>query len=931
MKHLWNVLIVFGVVYALILLLVAWVNFFYLPTKAKSLVVHALEENTGLQAELERLSLNPFKGFVLKQLTLRHPDEESPLFRTEAIYLKPLWLPLLLQRQFVASHIIFKRPSFYLIREPDNRWNILKLVEQKEAPPLSLIPKLSILQGDVTFIDQTLAVPFLEKWVNVHARITLQPFAQVRYQGSAQLEGRETTLTFRGTHALTQDRWSLRVTAQHLASSDLSPYLESSLPFLKEAEGDLSAELSSKNNRLHIEKIHFSGESAFETDVFSGKTDLTLTGDITLPADAPPDYHLQAVLHEGRLTTPYMPHPFENTEGALSIDNNTMTLKDLKTRYQDTPLTLKGSWRQDAPSTLDLIVQSETTFEHLLQFMGKDSHPVLVEGPVHLTAKITGETQEPSVSGVVLLKDVTVTEAPLFQTVEHLHGEIHFTKDALESSRLSGEYEQRPFELTGKLSDFKDPKLDATLHFTKSLEVLKELPLFQNIPTEVRPTLKGTGVWDLKMRGPLGAFSYDQLTGSCALENASVTTPLLPHPAEKLDGKVSFDPKMIQLQSITGLYQEESFLLNGTFEPGESPKVSFLLQRPAVQLESRFTLNGKDLSPFSATHKTSEGTLSAQGDVLNYSDPTLRLVGRWEGSLRALQEIPGLSQALALPEGLEGHLKTSFTLSGPKRYPEALELSGEFQSKELRYKTWALHNASSRYRYLDETLTLMNTSGELFQGALVGDAAFQFRDNYYQFRIDLQKADLQKMMEALSQKESHFKGLLSGVLEADGSFTSASDFRGNGWFRVEKGVLFRVPILKGVIPTLVYPELDEMLHLHGAYAQLTIQNEKIAAENLILQGDHATLYGEGIVGFDQSLDLKLWMKFTNPALLERINEFSKLNPKKIFVDEMGMLSGEIHVTGTLEHPERKYNPLPLKRIRDMLRGTSEVLLERLFE
>jgi hypothetical protein len=75
---------------------------------------------------------------------------------------------------------------------------------------------------------------------------------------------------------------------------------------------------------------------------------------------------------------------------------------------------------------------------------------------------------------------------------------------------------------------------------------------------------------------------------------------------------------------------------------------------------------------------------------------------------------------------------------------------------------------------------------------------------------------------------------------------------------------------------------------------------------------------QGSIGLNQAVDFHLGLQFTDPLILDRSTKLSHL--KNILIDEIGMLSGEVRVSGTLQEPKYRYAPLPLNRLKGIFQN-----------
>ncbi|MBI4436566.1 MAG: hypothetical protein HY590_04055, partial [Candidatus Omnitrophica bacterium] len=649
-------------------------------------------------------------------------------------------------------------------------------------------------------------------------------------------------------------------------------------------------------------------------------------------------YDFKAHLEEGIFQTSFLKEPFRETTGELLFTKDALSFRDVKATFGKDPVVLSGKLIHFQDPELDLTLSSTVEAQTFVESLPQKNllSPVSLKGPVALETHLAGKMNALTIAGSLQAKDVLVKGIPYFGTLEHVHGPIEFTGNSLKTPGLSGFYQQFPFELSGTLTDFQNPILDLRLRFTKNLKELEKSPLLNVLPDNKRPSFSGTGQWDVAVKGSLKDPSARSLLGTCSLQNASLRTAFLPSTVESIDGKFSFDNKAVGWKGVTGNYAGNSFMLDGSFQPGDTPQIGIDLTTKAFELSSRFTLQGKDLRPFTLSQRTSRSAFTLQGEILNYDAPILKVSGEWKGTVEELQKLPFLKTKAFPGTNLEGRLITQFSLSGPKDRVPDITVEGRLSSDLLTWKKWRFKNLSTRYTYAQNTLGLSQFSSEVSQGRLLGKATVLFSDKRpYKVAMEARGVQLSEVIQMWTPDQKQFRGHLSGMFQGEGNFSQPKEVTGEGWVKIEEGDLFQIPILGGLKPVLrpiigtLYPQLDTMITFQEAQAHYTLQNQSVSTDDLTLKGDRANLYGEGHVGFDQSLDFRVGVQFTDPEILQRPTDLSRL--KNILISDTGMLAGEVRVTGTLAEPHYKYSPLPLQRIKSLFRETRDILFERLLE
>ncbi len=133
---------------------------------------------------------------------------------------------------------------------------------------------------------------------------------------------------------------------------------------------------------------------------------------------------------------------------------------------------------------------------------------------------------------------------------------------------------------------------------------------------------------------------------------------------------------------------------------------------------------------------------------------------------------------------------------------------------------------------------------------------------------------------------------LAGI-SGEGQGASA---RGSGWVKVSNGHVFQIPLLGGLSDflTRIIPGLNLLLRQTDARAAFCIENGRIHADEILIEGDVFSLLGRGDYYLDGTLD------FTVQVKLLRQHTFAADVFRVVIYPVSRML--EFHLGGTLEAP-----------------------------
>jgi hypothetical protein len=216
--------------------------------------------------------------------------------------------------------------------------------------------------------------------------------------------------------------------------------------------------------------------------------------------------------------------------------------------------------------------------------------------------------------------------------------------------------------------------------------------------------------------------------------------------------------------------------------------------------------------------------------------------------------------------------------------------------------------------------------GTLQGTVLVGVTGILTYDSFLKFS----GLDLATTLQTLFASRHAVSGVLSGEMRLLGSERGQDDARGEMWFRVDNGNLWRFPVL-AVFLREAGRVLNRLLNLNlweqGAQTALarrvTLDHGVVQVHEFWIAGDVGRLFGEGTITLDGRIDLDFVGNFDtglpkNVPLLGQLDDLVKFAQKRML---------KIHLSGTLSDPVAVVVPIqnltePAERfLRGVITGT----------
>ena len=629
-------------------------------------------------------------------------------------------------------------------------------------------------------------------------------------------------------------------------------------------------------------------------------------------------FHLEARETTKELFKPYLgalPFTLTDARGTLrcdvSVDKN-QTLSFQKIHYEGTLGLEQETWRSQGEAALD-------GFYTL--WPKEPASPA--GGPPDIDYFFT-----------LFVKGARFESATLASPLEKLNGKFTLKEETLTFENLQATYAGQSLKAEGSLENFKEPLLTMQIQADADLTVLQSVPWSAPLLKYGR-ILSGRGAFQVSLKGPLGKDTALDYTADGRFDNASFKPDLLPQPVESVSGTFHFKPDQLLLEKVSGLYTKEPFRLEASVHGFQQPRVMLQLSYRGQDTTSQFDVKGEDLQPFRAAIKKADASFSFEGTVRHYEDPFLDGTLTLESSLDELTAFFPEAKEKIDRLGIKANMSSHLQIQGPLKQPENLTLEGTVQLPGLSIKQFYFQNVRAKLRYANQTLSLSEIVSQIYKGTLSGSLTWGFQDpSPFTIQVACKGIELEGFLSEVSPQLQKARGLLDGSLHLEGDGAHPQATVGNGAIAIREGNLYQAPILKNLfgvwkpILMILYPELDEWFTLKEASAKFFIANRTIQTNDLQIMGDRLTLYGKGKIGFDETLDARFLIRFTDPAIVERRNELSRL--KNILVDETGMLAGEVRAKGTLSQPKFHYTSLPLSRLKNFFKGAADLILPGIF-
>ena len=933
-----------------------YVNENIMPTKGKSLIVDNLVKATGREVTLESVYYNPFRGIVLKNLTISDdPKYKRKFLEVEKLYLNILYIPLIQEKKLVVSSVRIDSPKITITIDDQNKWNFGSLAFLTQPKPAAgemniLVNSVIISDARISFEDLATRPAFKKELKDVDFQASLSYPLKIKYRLNSVLNiGRDNSISADGQFDPAKKSATLNLKIKNIPLAEFQPYYEG-LPF-KALSGSLNGNISasfSQGNNLTVATVSSVNGLSLVRDDFTAKGGLDLSGKMTVD------------------------------------------LKD-KTKAK-MPCVISASAKL---GKLDLTAKA-----------------FAVKGDIDANGRFTFDMKDKAVplkySADTQLRDTKLTGVPVFGAIDRINGKIYFDETKLWTDLLKGLAKGFDCVFSGSVKDYANPYLNLTAKTDLDLARLNEL-----LTPEQQQKLKGytlTGITKVSLNASGFLKQQDKTPLSYVITSelfdCGIKPDFLANPVKSINGNLTIKPDLLTIRNISAFFNDKKYLLSGDITNFKTPSCDLTLNSDELKLKTVFKLldNSMVFNKFDGHYKKTVFNLA--GIYADFKDPDLNVKGTIQTSLSEIMPylpkedselINKLDPATAVSSGFvfKGKTKKSETwdlvldkfsarsnsmdltvfgsisdfkdslmdLRGslatnmdelkkylPKGQAELLsknEVAGDITSKfvvkgkqkdqttwqidlmadspvlivrKLKFETFHIEG-----NFKNNYISITRLTANPYDGSLAANAVMDLskKETQYVVQIGVRDIDIGKLKNDTPLKDKKISGRLSANADLGGFANDLGTLKGSGKFQISDGAFWELPVFSGLANILYIPGVSKIV-FGQAQGTFTIANKKVSTDDTQLTSQQMSLIGNGSIDFDGNLDFQVTAAF-DKGLLDVASPIGPL--RNIFVDKEGRYSGKINLGGTIKDPKSEIKmPNPIKifnNIKDGIFGGGE--------
>lgn len=526
-------------------------------------------------------------------------------------------------------------------------------------------------------------------------------------------------------------------------------------------------------------------------------------------------------------------------------------------------------------------------------------------------------TEDPfSYSGNMIFNSASIKAVPKVGDINNLRGKIDFQKDKISTDKLTFSLLEAPVVLTGFGKNFNDLFLDIKAT-GEQLPLVNVAAAFSDLLAKYKITpSSGSASFNFSFSGQLREWNKGQLLCSVYMDNATLSGEKWPSPLTQVNGALEYADKTITWKHLSLTWKDQVYILDGYYQLSGEPLAETKLSSEGLLLTTRVRLWPDHYEILSLQGKIFNSTFSGQGRITPQKEglPLFSCSTQIDLELKDLPQLfPAQTKKLTSlrPRGLIT-LKTSF--DGPPDQWRKSKINLTAQAGQVGIAGFVFKNVSADLEHGEKELSHFNLKGLLADGELSVDILADPKQETIpaQLSFDLTGSSLATMARDGVWPQKEISGLLNARFKLDGPLLKTAAVTGRGNFTITDGQLWKLNILKGIWKVLLIPELENVIFTDAA-ATLTVKENRLFSQDLILKSQPLDLTGRGWIDMDQNINMLISPNFHQLEILK-----SQGNLQKSLTALLSQAEGSlgIRLSGKLPNPDYKKEVRPVKVIQN---------------
>jgi len=633
----------------------------------------------------------------------------------------------------------------------------------------------------------------------------------------------------------------------------------------------------------------------------------------------PKDIYIELEALDCSSTYRYFPYALTNLKGHVSVKKRNVSIEKLVSKFGESVIEIRGNITDMGPDAgIDLtigarnIALDERLKGALPASYGRVWDSFRPSGRINVFAGINrneGKNQKVRKTIEVQCLGDGLLYDKFPYPLENITGQLVFKDDMLIAKDLSSEMAGGPaVRISGLIQNLAGEcslGVSITGRNVPLNDKLKNALSGEN--REIWDSFNPEGVVDVSCRLDKQKNKPLRMILSVESINSSICYDRFPLPVTDITGEVRFDEGIVKLYSLKGRHGKTLLRLGGQIDSiGTGSGIKLTISAEGLSLDDE--LKGAIPDEFAGLYEKFEPSgvvdLSASLYFVPVEGGTKRL------DFTADLEYKDVSVTCGVVlEDMVGKSK----LSGGIR-AGVFEFEGESEISKATIEKRKFTEVTNVFQKKGNILSIYGISGRIYGGVVEGAAKIDLsRDVSYGCIVDIRDIRLERVLsDVFGYPDEALIGKVSGKAYLQGRGTEPSNLVSRGEMRISEAVLWEVPVIFQIFDLLKLTA-GERSAFDEAVLKYYLLQEQASIDQIDLKSDTVSIYGEGIMGFDGSLDL---------AFVAGIGkrQFPKIPLLSGLIKGIKKQVMELRVSGTFENPKTTIEPIkPVTQpIKDLL-------------
>ncbi len=531
-----------------------------------------------------------------------------------------------------------------------------------------------------------------------------------------------------------------------------------------------------------------------------------------------------------------------------------------------------------------------------------------------------------SYTGTLKLADLAISGVPQVGEIKDIRGEITFKTESAATDTLTFTVLNTPVNINGEISNFQNPKINASATINKAdLSLIEKL-----IPELIKDqglTIKGTAAINATFSGSLAKIQEAQINANAKLTDASVESKKLNQSVSSINGLVEYKTPVLSWKDLSVRYQNKAWTSHGSLQDFINPIISATVETEnlTANIEAKKKDSKVQLTSLSGTYFDS--TYELIGDIFlpEGQSPNIDINGEFKLSLRDLPKMLPPEQAKQIEAlQLAGILKIKTQLKGtPQDWP-SLTSTTSIETPALYMLGYQIADLNINAQQKNGEVNPLTINGKLYGGDLNTTSTVMLKEKGFPFtaKAKLDNTSLELLKKDTPLKQQQLSGLVFATADLKGNLMDIRSMQGGVTMKISHGYLWSLEILSKVLSILSSTFQGGDVIITDADATFKIIDQKIMTDNLTLRSATVTLVAEGWVDFDQNIELNIRPRIEPKSSDGTTNPLTMINPTDGLVN--------IRVYNTLTAPKFEHNISAPQMIKKTIQNTVGTFL-KMFE